>query len=734
MARPKNPRPDPFQRDFEAAVAKHRSGDLAAAISGYERLLERSPSHPGLLTNLATALKQAGRRDDALACFGRAVTVKGAPPELWFNYGNLLAEMGQLEETERAWRRALELDPKLAPAAVRLANLLGNLKRPDEAVELHRRALAAAPGNIVSLRNLARLLYERGEIEEAERLWRESLRLAPDHADTLNALGVALKDLARTAEAVECWKRAIGIDPRHALAHNNLGVMYRLMHRRPEAISHLRTALEISPEDPMTAANLAHSLLEVGQTTEAERLARNIIERRPEHAEGHHMLGFTLAYQGRIEHAVAAFREAHRLAPQSGPVISNALFASLYSDRRTAADILALHRELGAAIEPARPVRSEWSNARSADRPLRIGYLSPDFRTHPVSMFFEPIAAHHDRGGFEIVCYSTTSAPDALTGRLRARATLWRDCAGWSDGKIADLVQGDAIDILVDLAGHTAQNRAAVMRAKPAPVQALYIGYPGTTGLPEVDYLIADSRLCPPGSEQYYSERIARVEGSFWCYQPSRAAPAVGALPARGNGYVTFGSYNALQKLSDTTFELWVRVLQAVPGSRLALKSLTFADEPARAATRSRFADAGIEAGRLQVLPPTDPAQFLAEYGRIDIALDPTPYNGGTTTCEALWMGVPVVTLAGDRFCGRMGLSLLENLGLPELIARTPDEYVRIAAGLAADRHRLAALRASLRERMAGSPICDARRAARELERAFRAMWRDFLEQSSRPA
>jgi protein O-GlcNAc transferase len=731
VTRGRKPGPDAFQRAFEAAVADHKGGNLAAAIAAYQRLLERHPADTGLLTNLATALKQAGRREDALACFRRGVQAKAAPPELWFNYGNLLAEMGQLDETEHAWRRAFELDPKLAPAATRLANMLARLKRVDEAVEWHRKSLAASPDNLNSLRGLAHLLYERGEIGEAERLWRAALKLAPGHADTLNALGVALKDLARRDEAVECWRRALEIEPRHAVAHNNLGVMYRLMHRRPDAIAHLRKALDIAPEDAMTAANLAHSLLEVGLTTEAEALTRSIVERRPDNAEGHHMLGFTLAYQGRVEAAIEEFREAHRLAPQSGAVISNALFASLYSDQRSAADILALHRELGARIEPAQPVRTAWKNSRDPARRLRIGYLSPDFRTHPVSMFFEPIIAHHDRSAFEVICYSTTGAPDAVTDRLRTHAAAWHDCSGWSDARIADAIESDAVDILVDLAGHTAQNRAAVLRAKPAPLQALYIGYPGTSGLPEVDYFIADARLCPPGAEGHYSEKIARVEGSFWCYQPPRAAPEVSAPPAGRNGYVTFGSYNALQKISDTTVDLWARVLRAVPSARLALKSLTFADEQARSAARQRFVAAGIATDRLEVLPPTDPASFLAEYGRVDIGLDPTPYNGGTTTCEALWMGIPVVTLAGERFCSRMSLSLLENVGLSELIARTPEDYARIASELAADRQRLSGLRGSLRGRMAASPICDAPRATRALERAYRAMWSEWISRVS---
>jgi predicted O-linked N-acetylglucosamine transferase (SPINDLY family) len=724
-----NNRPDAWTRAFEAAVATHRGGDFPKAIEQYRRLLKQRPADSGLLTNLATALKQSGQKEEALEVFVRAVKAKDAPAALWFNYGNLLAEMGDAAETESAWRRALELDPKLVPAATRLANLLSAQKRPDDAMEMHRRALAISPDNLPSLRALARLHYDRGEFEAAEPLYRHALGLAPDHDDTQNALGVVLKELARRDEAIACWNAVVARSPSYSAAHNNLGALYRLMHRRTEAASHLRRAIALAPRDEMAVANLAHVLLEQGQTTEAEALARGIVEHSPGHAEGRHMLGFTLAYQGRIEPAVAEFLEAHRLAPRSGAVISNALFASLYSDRRDAAGILALARELGARIEPAAPPRAAWKNARDPERRLRVGYLSPDFRAHPVSFFFEPVLAAHDRAAFDTVCYSTTAAPDAVTGRLRAAAGAWRDCSGWGDAKVAAQIESDAVDILVDLAGHTAQNRAAVLRARPAPVQALYIGYPGTTGLPEVDWIIADARICPPGAERHYSERVIRLDGSFWCFRPSSDAPAVAALPAAKNGYVTFGSYNALQKLTDSTVALWARVLQAAPSARLALKSLTFADEQARGVVRRRFVAAGIDPDRLEILPPTDPARFLAEYGRVDIGLDPAPYNGGTTTCEALWMGVPVVTLAGDRFCSRMGASLLECVGLPDLVAQSADDYVRIAEALATDLPRLTGLRASLRRRVAASPLCDAPRVAREVEGAYRAMWRTWLRE-----
>jgi predicted O-linked N-acetylglucosamine transferase (SPINDLY family) len=723
-----NQRAARFERELEAAADDQRRGNLTAAIARYRRLLAQHPRAVRLLANLAAALRQAGDREGALGYLDAALRQDRAAPELWFNYGNLLRDLGRQDEAERAYRRALELDSGLYRAATNLANLLAGLKRTDEALELHRQAIAAAPSNLPSLRALARLHYERGEHEQAERCYREAHALAPKHPDTLNALGVVLKDLGRREEAIACWREVLRQQPAYATAHNNLGVLFRLMRRPLQAVEHLREAVRLEPHDAMAAANLAHALIDLGQIGEAEGIARAILQREPANAEGHLMLGFALVYEGRVEEAVESFLEAHRFAPQSALVISNTLFASLYSGQRSAADILQLHRDLAARIAPAAPLRTQWRISREPDRRLKIGYLSPDLRGHPVTTFFEPVLAHHDTREFEIHCYSTTNAPDASTERLRSRAAVWLDCHALTDGRLAAQIEEDAIDILVDLAGHTAQNRAPVLRCKPAPVQVLYIGYPSTGGLPETDYLIADRHVCPPQAERFYTERIARLDGSYWCYRPADPAPEVGPPPMVRNGYVTFGSFNALQKMSDGTVEAWVQILEAVPDAHLLLKSLAFADESTRRTVQGRFAAAGIEPARVEVLPPSDHTAFLAEYRRVDIALDPYPYNGGTTSCDALWMGVPLVTLAGERFCARMGLSVLENIGLQELVAHAVPDYVRIAVELARDAPRVATLRETLRPRMAASPLCDGARVARELEDAYRIMWRTWTE------
>jgi len=718
------------QRAFESAVALQHAGKQDRAIAAYRKVLASDSTHAGALTNLASLLRRCGDRDGALQMFERGVAAAGAPAPLWYNYGNLLQELRRHADAERAFRRALDLDPRLYQAATHLARLLAELKRNDEAMALHRQSLDIEPRNAVSLRGLGQLCYERGELDEAERLYRAARELTPDHVETLNALGVVLKDRGQFEEAMTLWRRAIELAPEYAIAHNNLGVMLRLMRRPGEALAPLRTAVRLSPRDSVAAGNLAHALLNLGQTTGAENVARDILSRDPSNAEGHLMLGFSLAYQARVEEAIAEFLLSLEAAPGTSTNICNALFASLYTDQRSAAAIAELHRNLAVQIPVAEPPRREWHCRPYATGPMRIGYLSPDMRVHPVSTFLEPVLAHHDRGNFEIHCYSTTEAPDELTQRLRGHVDHWHECAGRPDKWISQQIFADGIQILVDLAGHTSGNRAGVLRARPSPIQCLYIGYPGTTGLPEVDYLIADGRVCPPQQAGCYTEQIQRLDGSFWCFRAPDGVPDPAPAPVTRNGYITFGSYNAAQKISDSTVRLWAGVLEAVPRSRLLLKSLSFADEKLRTRFKRRFIEAGVAAERLEMLEPNDRKQFYAEYRHVDIALDPIPYNGGTTTCEALWMGVPVIALRGDLFRGRMAAAILEIAGLPELVADTAEDYVKIAARLAGDPARIASLHSGLRDQVARSPLCDGARAARELEGLYRDMWRTWEERN----
>jgi protein O-GlcNAc transferase len=568
--------------------------------------------------------------------------------------------------------------------------------------------------------------HDAGKLDAAVEGYRGVLQATPGHTDALIRLGIALTALKRGDEALGCWRRVLELAPAHAAAHNNIGTSYLAMGRLSEAEHHLRQAVASAPGDAMMAINLAQVMVEQGRPTEAMTLARGVLARDPANPHGHLMLGFSLVHQGEVDEAIDAFRACYELTEKASLAVSNALITSLYSERPEEA-VLALHRDLAARIRPARSPLTRWNNSRERERKLRIGYLSPDLRAHPVAAFLRPVLENRDSTAFEACCYST-GAPDHVTEGLRAAADAWRDADRWGDARLAQEIERDGIDILVDLAGHTARNRAGVLRAKPAPIQVLYIGYPGTSGLPEMDYIVGDEHLSPPASERLYTERVVRLDSSFWCYRPRDVAPEVSPLPAKRNGYVTFGSYNALPKLQPATVALWAEVLRAVPGSRLALKALPFADERVRHSVRRRFLEAGVQSERLELLPPTEPRAFLAEYARIDIALDPFPYNGGMTTCEALWMGVPVVSLAGERFCSRMGKSLLVHAGLPELAAGTHEQYIAAAMRLASDLPALEILRASLRERVRASALCDGASVTRELEKAYRAMWHRYVD------
>jgi predicted O-linked N-acetylglucosamine transferase (SPINDLY family) len=378
--------------------------------------------------------------------------------------------------------------------------------------------------------------------------------------------------------------------------------------------------------------------------------------------------------------------------------------------------------------EPLRATIKPHGNDRSPDRPLRVGYVSPDLKQHAVGFFLEPILEHHDRNQFHIYCYSGVVTPDRVTQRMQAFGHTWRSIVGVRDEQVAEMIRADGIDILVDLSGHTSGTRLLIFARKPAPVQVAFLGYLNTTGMPTVDYRVTDAWADPPGmTDPFYSERIVRLPRCGWAFHPFEEAPDVADAPAAKNGYITFGSFNKLSKLSPPLIATWAELMKQVPTSRLLLKWSSLADASTRQRFHSLFAAHGISSDRIELAGATaSMSDHLASYGRIDLALDTFPYNGATTTCDALWMGVPVVTLAGDTHAGRIGVSLLTAIGLPELIAPSPDQYVQIATDLANDPTRLSHLRQTMRPRVINSPLQDPLTLTRALEAAYRQMWHDW--------
>ena len=466
--------------------------------------------------------------------------------------------------------------------------------------------------------------------------------------------------------------------------------------------------------------------VESGRLGDAEVAFRKVVSLQPESAESWSNLGASLLESGRTNDGLDALERAGALDPDSCVVASNRLFYAVCSPARSPDELLALHRDWGERV--GRRLGECAPNGPAprsvALRPLRVGYVSGDFREHPVATFFAPVLEAHDRASFHVTCYVAAASRDETTQRLRRCADAWRDISVLSDADAAALVRRDEIDILVDLSGHTARGRLGIFVRKPAPIQLSYLGYPCTTGLRTIDYRITDALADPPGqTERWHVERLLRPFASFLCYRPPRGCPAVAAQPSTASGHVTFGSFNHIRKLNGPTVRAWSRVLLASPGSRIALKCSSLDDPACAARIVDGFHAHGVAADRIEVLAfERTAAGHLASYARVDIALDTFPYNGTTTICEALWMGVPVVSRAGDDHRSRVGLSILTNAGLADLVASSEDEFVRIACGLAAAVERRAALRSDLRARLEGSPLTDAGGFTRALERAYRAI------------
>ena len=603
------------------------------------------------------------------------------------------------------------------PEALALALDHHQAGRLNEAERLYGQILAVAPGHADCRHLMGVLAHQTSRGELAVRLIGEAI--ARDGRDPAyhNNLGNALHGLGRLEEAAESYRRALALKPDYAGAHYNLANVLQARGQPEAALPHFERAAALAPERPDIHNNFGATLLELGRFIEAVARFERALALAPDLAEARNNLGKGCQELGRMAEAVAHYRQALSLRPGYAEAHSNLLMTLTYLPDCPTERLFAEHRDYGR--RQARPALAH-ANSRELERRLRIGYVSGDFRHHVVGFFIEPLLAAHDRERVAVHCYSETQRPDAVTARLKALADGWCETACLDDQRLAAQIQADGIDILVDLAGHSAFNRLPAFALKPAPVQVTYLGYPGTTGLDAIDYRLVDPVSDPEGvADAGASEALVRLRDGFLCYWPEP-----GPEPVRAGGPFTFGSFNNLNKLSEPTLALWANLLRRLPEARLLLKSRQLADPAVARALGQSFETHGIASERLELLAWTAGLDaHLETYRRVDVALDPFPYNGTTTSCEALWMGVPVVTLAGDRHAGRMGASLLSHLDLSELIAADEAEYLEIAASLAADPARLARLRAGLRPRMAGAPLTHAPALARGIEAAYRAMW-----------
>jgi predicted O-linked N-acetylglucosamine transferase (SPINDLY family) len=638
--------------------------------------------------------------------------------------GLLAHRAGRLDASVEIARLAANPPVERADAYAHLGNVLRKLGQPSAAVDSFRRALDARWNFPEVLCDLGNTLAEASRTDEAVLCYRTALNLRPHDPIVHANLGSALRTLGQLDAAIENFRAALALDPTRAPTHLNLANALLELDDLDGAIAASAAAVTHQPTDAGLRRILAARLASAGRVRDAIDEYRRALALDPADAVAHFELGSLLLTLGDWSAVAEHFATACALAPRDATLRSNVVFGLNYDPEIDDAALFEAHRDFDRDVTaPLRPTVPSHGNSRDPERPLRVGYVSADLCRHPVGYLFAPVLAAHDPSAVQVVCYAGNVHKDDLTDALRGRSHGWHSTVGLDDAAVVERIRADGIDILVDLAGHTGGNRLTVFARNPAPVQVSWLGYFNTTGMTAIDYVVMGATCVLPESERFFTERVARLPAGRFCYQPPDYAPPVVEPPARAAGRVTFGSFNNLGKLNDGVCELWAAVLCAVPGSQLLLKWHLRHPEQAEH-WRAAFAARGIDPERVILRGASPHVQMLAEYGDVDIALDPFPFCGGLTSCEALWMGVPIVTLRGRRTVSRQTLGLLSQLGLTQLVADSPQHYVELASALAADLPALAAMRAGLRLRMAASPLCDAGSFTRGLEAAYRAMWR----------
>jgi predicted O-linked N-acetylglucosamine transferase (SPINDLY family) len=612
--------------------------------------------------------------------------------------GNLFEDQGLLQQALACYDEAIRMAPSFARAHLNRGNILLETGDVEGALAACATALAHDPGYAAAQYNSGNAYRRLGCNESAQAAYKIALELKPNFVDAEVALGGVQEDLGLFDDALASYRRALALRPEYAEVYSNLGTVLKALGRFDEAMVSYRRALEINPG----------------------------------FADGYVSLGNAFNVLGAFDHAEASYRQALKLKPDFIQVYSSLLFSHSYRSDQDILPALSDAQCYGkvVALQAQRPCC--LGNVPAPSRCLRIGFVSGDLRQHPVGNFLEAVfamLAKQAAGRLQLFAYASHFVNDEVTERIKAHCHGWRSAVGQSDESLAQRIRDDSIDILIDLSGHTAHNRLPVFAWKPAPVQATWLGYLATTGVSTIDYVIADAWTFPESEQINFTEKVWRLPESYLCFTPPSGNVEVGPLPAISNGYFTFGSFNNLSKMNDAVVALWSRVLFAVPGSRLYLKSPQLKEISVQQSVLQRFADHGISVERLILEGSVPRAEYLKPFRRVDIALDTFPYPGITTSVETLWMGVPVLTLSGKSFLSRQGVGLLMNAGLPDWIAEDADEYVARAVLHAGDLQKLAMLRSGLRQRILASPIFDAPRFAQHFETALRGMWQKWCDQ-----
>ncbi|VWD36492.1 tetratricopeptide repeat protein [Burkholderia contaminans] len=718
---------------LQTALAHHEAGRLAEAKTLYDAILTAQPGQPDALHFLGLLACQLKQYDAGIALMEQSLVAR--PDASYFNnLGNMLRENGRLDDAIARYRRAVALRPDYPEAHNNLGNALRDAREPAAAMESCARAIELRPGYAQAYNNLGNALQDLGDLDDAATHYGRAIELDPSMAMAHANLSAVRHKQLRCAEALAHAQDAIRLAPTLAEAHNHAGNAYHGLDRLDAAQASHRTAVTLNPADAGACHNLSVVLLKLQRLDEALVYCRQALQAGPPAVLMHVNLGDILRAQGNVDAAVHAYRDALALVRDdaddvAATVLNRLLFSAAASACVTPADYLADARRYGRHLA-ARSTRHAHDPreraARAQGRPLRVGFVSGDLRLHPVGIFLESVLAHLERTRIDLRVYVTTDEEDAITAKLKPHASNWRSIAALGPEAAARMIHDDEIDVLVDLAGHTQSSGLAVFGWKPAPVQASWLGFFASTGCDAIDYFIGDRYTLPDAEAHHFVEQPWRLPDSFLCFTPPACDVEVGPLPMAARGHPTFGCFGQLVKIGDDVVRAWSRILHTLPDARLLLKAHELGREGVRDATVARFARHGIGADRLILEGGSPRAEYFDAYNRIDVALSPFPYPGGTTTAEALWMGVPVLGMKGSRFVTHICESVLHAAGMGEWVADGEDAYVAKAIAAVRDRERLATLRAGLRAQLLASPLCDARRFAAHLEAAFIGMWQRY--------
>ncbi|KAL5710544.1 hypothetical protein ACHQM5_021092 [Ranunculus cassubicifolius] len=720
-------------------------GHLLQAAESYQKALLADPTYKPaaeclaiVLTDLGTSLKLAGNTQEGIQKYCEALKVDPHYAPAYYNLGVVYSEMMQYDTALSCYEKAAVQRPMYAEAYCNMGVIYKNRGELESAISCYERCLAVSPNFEIAKNNMAIALTDlgtkvklEGDINQGVAFYKKALCYNWHYADAMYNLGVAYGEMLKFDMAIVFYELALHFNPHCAEACNNLGVIYKDRDNLDKAVECYQLALSIKPNFSQSLNNLGVVYTVQGKMDAAASMIEKAIVANPSYAEAYNNLGVLYRDAGSITMAVEAYEKCLKIDPDSRNAGQNRLLAMNYINEGKDDKLFEAHRDWGQRFMRLFSQYTSWDNPKDPERPLVIAYVSPDYFTHSVSYFIEAPLVYHDYGKYKVVVYSGVVKGDAKTNRFREKVQkkggLWRDIYGIDEKKVASMVREDKVDILVELTGHTANNKLGMMACRPAPIQATWIGYPNTTGLPAIDYRITDSLADPPNTKQKHVEELVRLPESFLCYTPSPEAGPVCPTPAVSNGFVTFGSFNNLAKITPGVLQVWAKILCAVPNSRLVVKCKPFCCDSVRLRFLSTLEQLGLESLRVDLLPLILlNHDHMQAYSLMDISLDTFPYAGTTTTCESLYMGVPCVTMAGSVHAHNVGVSLLTKVGLGQLVAKTEDEYIQSAVKLASDITELSKLRLSLRNLMLSSPVCDGRNFILGLESVYRNMWHRY--------